>query len=284
MKKYLIFLTVLISFSGYSQKYVDELNEGNYLDYSSNTLCVSFQSYKVEGKFISEIGKDFGRYLLVQDKINKDLCLVIRPYGTSSFYGLEILKGSFEDVLNEFKKGRGHKKVELLFSNISSTSKMNEFSFISETSMEMKKERLKRLEEIRLLKLKIEEQEKGIEESKKIVEQNFQSEIVKSGLIGTYKIKILRHSNYDYQSFNIFGKIIVTEIGVTVEVDIPSMKLLRSVYIMESSKPLDGNLSCKVLNGGGDILVLILNKKDNIGAISELIGKTSTITTFMLVK
>lgn len=283
MKKYLIILAVLISFSGYSQKYVDELNEENYIDYSSNTICVSFKSYKVEGKFIVETGKDFGEYLLVQDKINKDLSWVIRPYGTTSFYGLEILNGSFEDVLNEFKKGRGHKKVEVLFSNISSTFKMNEFSFISGISLEMKKESLKRDEEIRLLKLKIEEQEKGIEESKKIVEQNFQSEIVKSGLVGTYKIKILRHSNYDYQSFNTFGKIIVTEIGVTLEIDIPSMKLLRSVFNMESSKPLEGKLSCRVLNGRGDIFVLILNKKDNVGAISELSGRNSTTTTFILV-
>ena len=283
MIKYLIILFTLTSFSGYSQKYIDELKEENYIDYSSNSLSMSFQSYKVEGKFIVETGKDFGRYLLVQDEINKDISWVFRPYGTSSFYGLEILKGSFDDVLNEFRKGRGHKKVEVLFSNISSTSKMDEFSFISATSLEMKRESLRRDEELRVLKLKIEEQEKGIEERKKTVEQNFNNEMVKSGLVGTYKIKILKHSNYDYQSFNTFGKITVTDIGVTLEIDIPSMKLLRSVYNTESSKPLDGSLSCQVLNGGGDIFVLRLNKKDNVGAISELSGRNSTITTFLIV-
>jgi hypothetical protein len=195
----------------------------------------------------------------------------------SSIYGLEILKGDFEDVTNEFKKGKGHKKVEVIFSNISSQMIMKEFSFISQTEMERELEIKKREEELRLLEVKKEEQVK-------VFEQKFQDDLNKSGLIGTYKIKILRHSNFDYTSLNTFGKITITEIGVTIETDIPSMGLIRSVYMMDFSKPLEGNLTCTISKGSRDFFSLVLNKKNNVGGLTEMSGRSSTTTTFLIVK
>jgi hypothetical protein len=195
----------------------------------------------------------------------------------SSIYGIEVLKGDFQEVINEFKKGKGHKKVEVLFSNITNQTSMDEFSFVSKTIMEMKLESKKREDERRLLVAKKEEQEK-------IEEQKFQDDLIKSGLIGTYKIKILTHSNIDYKSLNTFGKITVTEIGVTIETDIPSMGLIRSVYMNGFSEPLEGSLSCTVSKGSRDFFSLRLNKKDSVGGLTEMSGKSSNSTTFLIIK
>lgn len=275
MKKYLIIFIFLISFSGYSQKYYDESNFENYIDYTSSTLKLSYMTNKIEGNFTRTMGKDNRYYLLVDggDNIN----WVIKPYGYSSIYGLEILRGSFENTVQEFNRGRGHKKVEVLFSNITSEISMSEFSFISQTEMERKLESKKREEELRLLQVKKEEQEK-------LVEQKFQDDLIKSGLIGTYKIKILTHSNIDYKSLNTFGKITVTEIGVTIETDIPSMGLIRSVYMNGFSEPLEGSLTCTVSKGSRDFFSLRLNKNNKVGGITEMSGKSTNTTTFLIIQ
>jgi hypothetical protein len=275
MTKYLIILFTLTSFWGYSQQYYNESNFEEFIDYSSKTLKLSYQSNKIEGTFIELEGKDYRNYLLVKGKNN--LNWVIKPYGMTSIYGLEILKGDFDEVVNEFKKGKNHKKVEVLFSNITNQTSMNEFSFVSKTIMEMKLESKKREDERRLLVAKKEEQEK-------INEQKFQDDLIKSGLIGTYIIKILTHSNFDYKSLNTFGKIIVTEIGVTIETDIPSMGLIRSVYMNGFSEPLEGSLSCTISKGSRDFFSLRLNKKDNVGGLTQMSGRSSTTTTFLIIK
>ncbi len=275
MKKYLIILFTLTSFWGYSQQYYNESNFEEFIDYSSKTLKLSYQSNKIEGTFIELEGKDYRNYLLVKGENN--LHWVIKPYGMTSIYGLEILKGDFDEVIKEFKKGKGHKKVEVLFSNITNQTSMDEFSFVSKTIMEMKLESKKREDERRLLVAKKEEQEK-------IEEQKFQDDLIKSGLIGTYKIKILTHSNIDYKSLNTFGKITVTEIGVTIETDIPSMGLIRSVYMNGFSEPLEGSLSCTVSKGSRDFFSLRLNKKDSVGGLTEMSGKSSSTTTFLIIK
>jgi hypothetical protein len=275
MTKYLIILFTLTSFWGYSQQYYNESNFEEFIDYSSKTLKLSYQSNKIEGTYIELEGKDYRNYLLVKGENN--LHWVIKPYGMTSIYGLEILKGDFDEVVNEFKKGKNHKKVEVLFSNITNQTSMNEFNFVSKTIMEMKLESKKREEELRLLQVKKEEQEK-------VVEQKFQDDLIKSGLIGTYKIKILTHSNIDYKSLNTFGKITVTEIGVTIETDIPSMGLIRSVYMNGFSEPLEGSLSCTVSKGSRDFFSLRLNKKDSVGGLTEMSGKSSSTTTFLIIK
>lgn len=267
MKKYLILLFTLTSFWGYSQQYYNESNFEEFIDYSSKTLKLSYQSNKIEGTFIELVGKDYANYLLVKGENN--LNWVIKPLSRISIYGIEILKGDFEDVVNEFKKGKSHKKVEVLFSNITNGTSMSEFSFISKTLMEMKLESKKREEEQF--------------EKEKVAEQKFQDELNKSGLVGTYKIKILTHSNIDYKSLNTFGKITVTEIGVTIETDIPSMGLIRTVYMDGFSNPLEGSLTCTVSKGRRDFFSLRLNKKDSVGGLTEMSGKSSNTTTFLII-
>lgn len=268
MTKYLIILFTLTSFWGYSQQYYNESNFEEFIDYSSKTLKLSYQSNKIEGTFIELEGKDYRNYLLVKGENN--LHWVIKPYGMTAIYGLEILKGDFDEVVNEFKKGKSHKKVEVLFSNITNQTSMNEFNFVSKTIMEMKLESKKREEEQF--------------EKEKVVEQRFQDELKKSGLVGTYKIKILTHSNIDYKSLNTFGKITVTEIGVTIETEIPSMGIIRSVYMDGFSNPLEGSLTCTVSKGSRDFFSIRLNKKDNVGGLTEMSGKSSTTTTFLIIK
>ena len=66
MKKYLIILFTLTSFWGYSQQYYNESNFEEFIDYSSKTLKLSYQSNKIEGTFIELEGKDYRNYLLVK--------------------------------------------------------------------------------------------------------------------------------------------------------------------------------------------------------------------------
>ena len=84
MKKYLIILFLITSFSGYSQKYYNESNFEEFVDYSSKSLNLSYQTNKIEGTFIELEGKDYRNYLLVKGEEN--LSWVIKLYGRSSIY------------------------------------------------------------------------------------------------------------------------------------------------------------------------------------------------------
>lgn len=264
MKKVLLLCFVLYSVVCFSQKYYDETNFDYFIDYSSNTLKLSYQTNKIEGTFTKVVGKDYYNYLLVEG--NNGIHWVIKPSGNSSFYGLEILKGNFEDIVKEFNKGRSYKKVEVLFSNLPSTTLMNDFSLIPESTMTKKLEKIKS------------------DVENKILSQKFQDDLISGDLIGTYKIKILQHSNLDYKSLNTLGKITITEIGVTIETDIPSMDLLRGVYLIEYSNPSEGNISCKINKGFGDSFSVRLNKTNKVGGLTIMNGKSTSTTIFTIIE
>jgi hypothetical protein len=271
MKKVSIILMLFVFISSYSQKYFDENNFDNYIDYTDKKLHISFDDYDIEGSFIEIMGKDFYKYLIV--KGNKEIHCVLKIIGKGSFYGLDILKGDYEQMLKEFNKGRKYNKVQIIFSNLPSDNTMNNFNFIPESIMKMRLERIKREKETKIK-----------DEQNNLKSKQFDQEILNSDLIGSYKIKILKNRNIDYSSSVTLGKIIITEVGITIETEIPSIDLIRGSYDKLNSDISKRNLTCNINKGFGDYFSLVLNENKSVGGLTIMNGRNSSTTTFMIIE
>lgn len=262
MKKAITILVFLILVNSYAQKYFDENNFDNYIDYTENKLKISYNDHKVEGSFTKVKGKDYYNYLIV--KGSNETHWVLKTLYEGSFYGFDILKGDYEQVIKEFNKGRNYKKVEVVFSNLPSDNLMNDFKFISQKLMEMKLERMQRDEKNKLLSMK------------------FDDDILKSNLLGSYKIKILKNRNIDYSSLETLGEIIITEVGVTIKTDIPSLDLIRGSFDKSNSDISERNLVCTINKGYGDYFSLVINEGKSAGGLTIVIGNYSSTATFLI--
>jgi len=255
---------ILFSFFSYGQKYYDEKNFEYFIDYTTKTLKLNFQSYNIEGAFIKVQGKDFNEYLIV--KGNDKIHWVIKPISQSLITGLEIVEGDYNDFIKEFEKDRKYKKTEILFSNLPSNNQMPEFNFISE---------------YRMNSILLNEAEKIKEEEQR---QNFKNNLDKLGFIDTYKIKIIKSSDLDYSRLDYYGKLYLTEIGITIETDIPSISLIRSTFDIPYCSPEKNQFSAKINVGYGDYLTLSLNKQNSTGAFTIRNGKSNSTTIFTIVE
>lgn len=258
-----LFFTLFSSLT-YGQKYYDEKNFEYFIDYTNNTLKLKFQSYDIEGAFIKIQGKDFNDYLVVKgdDKIH----WVIKPLSQFSITGLDIVEGDYADFIKEFEKDRKYKKTKILFSNLPSNNQMPEFNFISE---------------YRMNSILLNEAEKIKEKEQ---EQNFKNNLDKLDLIGTYKIKIIKSSDLDYSRLDYYGKLYLTEIGISIETDIPSISLIRSTFEIPYCNPEKNQFSAKINVGYGDYLTLSLNKQNSSGAFTIRNGKSNSTTIFTIVE
>lgn len=256
MKKVFLLISIISINIIYSQKYFNEDDLDSYIDYTTNTINLTLEGNKVEGVFTKMKGKDYYDYLVA--KGNNNTHLVMKILTNDRFYGYEVLKGDYEVFLKEFNKGRKYKKTEVLFSNIS--EKLNyDLNFVSESSV-------KRMME------------------KKLSEESFSKNFKESNMEGVYKIKIFKHRNLDYKNVDTFGKIIITEVGITIETEIPSLDLIRSSYNKSSSKPLERQFVCNINKGYGDFFSLTINEDKTVGGLTVMNGRNSTTTTFMIVE
>ena len=83
-----------------------------------------------------------------------------------------------------------------------------------------------------------------------------------------------------------FGSIIVTEEGITIETEIPSIDLLRSTHDKTSkfNKPSKGNFWCKVSSKSYlDGMMVNFNDSKSVGSFTTLMGKNTTTTIFRVV-
>ena len=264
MKYYILLLSFITFNFTYSQKYFNEDDYNSYIDYTTNSINLTIEGNKIEGVFTEMEGKDYYKYLVV--KGNNNIHSVIKKFSSDGFFGLDILKGNYDDVLKEFKKGRKYKKSEVIFSNLPSDGVYEGISLISETIKEMR----------------VEAEIKREEEKKK--EEEFKIKFAESNMEGVYKIKILKHRNLDYKNTETFGKIIITEVGITIETEIPSLDLLRSSYNVSSSKPLGRSFVCNINKGYGDFFSLTINEGKTVGGLTVMNGRNSVTTTFMIVE
>ena len=173
---------------------------------------------------------------------------IINHQTDTGIKGIDILKGDYQTVLKEFNKKRKYKKSQLVFSNLPSDKVIVGYNLITESEMK------------------------------------FNAEVMSSPLLGVYKIQILKHRNMDYKNSDTFGKLYITEAGVTVESEIPSLALLRGSYDKKNTNLEKGRFVCNVSKGYGEIFSLTLNMKYSVGAISVINGSTAVTTPYKIVE
>ena len=269
MKKILIILFI-ISFNSYSQKYYDENDFDKFIDYDNKIVKLQFKDYLIEGGFEKVETKTFDEYLVVKGSGNEHYVLDAKY---SSFKGLDVLDGDYSDVVKEVKKGKKYKKVKLLFSYLSPYSYSEDLKLISDSIMKMRLERQKE-----------KEKEKAAKEKEKAAEEEFKKSIIESGYVGVYNIKIYSHRGVNYSNLDYNGKIIVTEVGITIETDIPTVKLIRGTYNIKGSDEANkGIFVCDISVGYDDFFTLIIRKDSGVGSFSTMsLGSSATTTTFSI--
>lgn len=258
-----------ITFALSSQVYYDKNDFSNYLDTDSMRVKLAYNEYSIEGSYEEVVGRDYSAYYLVNGEGN--IHWVLKKYATSKIYGIDILQGDYATVKKEFLKGRKYKNAKVVFTTPSDDSLV--LDLISEWEKDYAESEIERKRKL------LERKEK---EKEKIAQ--FDSDLVKSGFIGTYEIKIRTHSRIDYSKLESYGKIILTEAGVTIETDIQSISLLRCSYEKGMSAPLKGEFSCRINVGYAETLVLVLDSETNSGAFTTSNGRVNKTTTFTIRK
>jgi hypothetical protein len=263
MKKLILVFVLLVFNFANSQIYYQDTFE-NYVNYDNSTIKLSYESYNIEGSFVQVRGKDYKSYLVVDG--NEGIHFVMKKDGLG-FYGLDVLKGDYAEVLKGLKKGRKYgKKVEIVFSNLPSSSRMEGIKLSSDYVIKANMEREK------------------LKQEKEIKAKKFDKELVESDYLKTFKIKIYRHATIDYSVVDTFGTLMFTEQGITVRTEIPSLGLLRGSWEKSASDVKDRSFVCNVTNGYGDILSVSLNAEQTAGGLTVMYGRRSETTTFLVVE
>tara|TARA_B100001057_G_C22522491_1_gene822417 strand:- start:15 stop:809 length:795 start_codon:yes stop_codon:yes gene_type:complete len=263
MKKLILLLLFFISFNSYSQKYYDENDFDKYIDYDNKIVKLQFKDYLIEGGFEKVETKTFDEYLVVKGNGNEHYVLDAEY---SSFKGLDVLDGNYSDVLKEVKKGKKYKKVKLLFSYLRPSSYSEDLKLISDS----------------IMKMRLESQKK--KEKEKAAKEEFKKTIIESGYVGTYDIKIYSHRGVNYSNLDYNGKIIITDVGITIETDIPTVKLVRGTYNIKGSDEVNkGIFVCDISVGYDDFFTLIIKKDSDVGSFTSMsLGSSATTTTFSI--
>ena len=254
MKKILFTLTLIFTLNSFSQVVYDRNNQDFFINYDTNKLNLNYEGTMINGSFQELKGSDYYTYIVAN---GGDYHLIMKKFTSYEFYGIDLLKGEYKDVLKGFKKNRKYgKKVEVVYSSLPSSEPKEDFDLISE---------------------------KQLEKIKKI--ENYGSSVKESGYIGIYNIKIIKHRNLDFNKEDYFGKIYVSEDGVTIETEIPTVDLLRGSYDVDmSGDAAEGRFICNINKGFGDYFSISINKKSGVGAFTKVNGSISTTTTFSIQK
>ena len=243
-----LILALLITQSLFSQiKYVDS-DTKSFIDFTNKKVNLTYNDYSIEGTYA-----DTGKYGFIIVN-GGDSVWIINHQTDTGIKGIDILKGDYQTILKEFKKKRKYKKSQLVFSNLPSNEVMAGYSLITEKEVKDKEAELK-----------------------------FDSEIASSPLLGVYKIEILKHRNLDYKNTNTYGKLYVTEVGITVESEIPSLALLRGSYDKKNTNIEKGRFVCNISKGYGDLFSLTMNIEYKVGGISVINGTTVNTTTYKII-
>lgn len=243
---FLLFSSMILS-----QVVYDKNNQDYYINYDTNELNLNYKGTVINGSF-EELRASGYKYIVANGGENH---LVMKKFTDYEFYGIDVLKGAHKDVLKGFNKGRKYsKKLELVYSSLPSSSPKNDFELITEKKLKEKQE-----------------------------EQEFAKAIKESGYEGIYNIKILKHRNLDYKGLDYFGKIYITDVGITIKTDIPTVDELRGSYNIEMSDEVSkGSFTCEITKGYGDFFSININKESGVGAFTTMRGSSSTTTIFTI--
>ena len=254
MKNILFTLALLVSFSSFAQVVYDRNNQDYFINYDTNQLSLNYDGTIVSGSFEKLKGSDYYTYIVAN---GGEYHLVMKRFTNDDFYGIDVLKGAYKDVLKGFKKGRKYgKKVEVIYSSLPSSERGDDFDLISEERLEKIKKK-----------------------------EWFVQSVKENGYIGTYNIKILKHRNLNYSDLGLdyFGKIYVTEAGISIKTDIPTVDVLRGSYDVDmSGDASEGRFVCNITKGYGDYFSISINKGSGVGAFTTVSRSNSTTTLFTI--
>ena len=254
-----IILTLALLFTPtlfFGQVIFDKNDQDYYINYDTNELNLKYENNIIKGLFEELKGSDYYTYIVAN---GGNIHLVMKKFTDNDFYGIDILKGEYKDVVKGFKKGRKYgKKVEIIFSSLPSSEPKDDFNLMSE----------RQYEKIRKSRI-------------------YGKSVKESGFIGIYNIKIIKHSNLNYDDLNVdyFGKVYVTEEGVSIQTDIPTVDLIRGSFNADfSDDPSEGMFYCDINKGYGDYFTISINKESGVGAFTVKNGAYSTTTTYTILE
>ena len=103
--------------------------------------------------------------------------------------------------------------------------------------------------------------------------------------MGVYNIQILKSNNLDYSSVDTLGKLYITQEGITIQTDIPSIDLVRSNYVYERCDIDKNSFVGNISKGYGEILSLNINfdGEFKVGGFSIINGRNVRTTTFKVI-
>ena len=130
MSKILTFILITINFNLFSQVFYDKQNQDFFINYDSKQLNLKYKETIINGTFEEVRGSDFYTYLVAN---GGNVHLVMKKLTDYKFYGVDILKGEYKDVLKGFKRDRKYgSKVEIIYSSLPSLSSQDDFDLMSE--------------------------------------------------------------------------------------------------------------------------------------------------------
>lgn len=243
------------------QKLIDTETK-SFLDLSSQEITFNFKEYEVKGTYE-----------------------LVKPQYTSGLMGQYVYVdgGELQYIL----------KFDITLFPSTKSTYLKEVFVVEGTSKKVKNTFLKKgLNGISVL---FNERSEGINdlgkwESETVLKENEEKERLYDELtnlfsyLGVYRIKILRSGGYDYSNLNEYGKLVITEYGITIETEIPSIKLVRSSHNKTGlfTKPSIGVFYCLISEGFGDDLVLSFNENKISGGFTVLTGSSTSTTTFIV--
>ena len=252
MKKLTLILLLFTPILSFGQIMYDKNNQDYFINYNTKKLNLNYNGTIISGSFEELKGSDYYSYIVAN---GGDVHLVMKKFTDYEFYGIDILKGEYKDIIKGFNKGRKYgKKIQVIYSSLPSSLPKDDFDLMSEKQYAKLKEK-----------------------------EEFSNVISQSGYVGIYNVKILNHRNLNYSDLDYNGKITITEAGITIQTDIPSVSLVRGSYNIRMSDEVNkGRFVCDISKGYGDFFTLIVNKDRGSGAFTSMSGSISTTTTFII--
>lgn len=244
MKHLLIIFFTISSFFSYSQVIIGQTINGE-LNTKNNYLTIELEGEVVKGFLTEQIVKDYKFYTIQND----EKILIIR----------------FNNVLSS--KKNSVKDIYYLNEDFKSVKKI------------LKKQSFENIKDLNSIFVSSNFGGEWVDE--KIISYNNLTEL--SEYIGTYKVKILKSGSYSMKSDQ-YGKLTITDVGITFESEIPTIDLIRTTHnkTSEFNKPSKGKFWCSVSSGYYDDLMVVIGESS--GSFTTLRGKNTSTTIFTFVE
>ena len=243
-KTYYLAISVMFLNLSFSQTFYDSNDLKYYIDFSRKTANLKFQDYKIKGPLQEVISLYGNAFTLIKgDSIHWVLGQSEKKNKYSSYL---IIKGEYKDILRLVRREVSSEKYEVLASDIIYSGYFTDFfNFVDEDDFE------------------------------RIAKNRLIGEYLKDyGLLGVYKIKVVRDNGINFMDLDINGKITLSEKDIIIETSLPTLTRLVGYYESELNKNLDflkkGIVSGRVLYKNNTFYSLSIEKDKKIGTLTTL--------------